>query len=1695
MAEWNIYRKDGSELLDRSGSPVTVHGLSYNGKLMGEEFVTVSVKSPVVIDWAIGDRLYYRGRTYVLSTTPSVQKQARVKSVGNAIIYDSVKFSSLAGDEMTRCEFRDIVLGEQDGHYNFAAQQFAFHCVSLIDFSNRVKANLMRMWRANGCKPEERWRVFTLCVGASGDYYYESLSLDDGEEKTDGQIAPDMHARRISNVSNHKEAVGKKGMVVNISSQKVWDALQNVKDVFDVNFVVQERCIFIGSNGHFLDHSFSYGKSNDGSVLDTTHGLFKIERSVDDSQAVVTRLRAYGSEKNMPSRYYQNSGIEVVFNIASYEVSSYNSHVIFLKLEDAEGVYTSFFSGDRVVRHNSVPKDLPESEKKDNFADSIEYEVDFSVDGLTVPCGVLFLGWKETSTSDSYTSITFYTIDAIDNDGQLLEKLKNGNTVLKAEEGVASSRVSTKYKRIDPNFILPNNMAVQNLMLPGFGFKGNSLKQEVERMFEDQNEASVNLRKKLGYDTFADFSKHYRLSEDPTDPYIEAIPQVDAYGVREESVTFSGGGEDDVEVYPSIEYMMGLDENDETLAKVVGSEMKVEDGGIVEDSDTDKDEYAHFTITIPSIVGLDINKCNTNDSAKISMLDGKCGGMDFDISGRVKDNGDGTLTLTCVRSNSQGIGNLYYPYRDPRGDAYSFDIRKGDRFVLIDLEMPKAYVDGSAMYALLPAAIEFLDKNRDMRYKYSLEVDSIHLARQHDEALEHMRQQQMEGNHDANLEGSIYWTMKAGDLVAFSDADLGIKYDENGAADPITGSIMLDSIEIKEAEGRVPKVTIQLVDEVSVGTLQAMQKQIDGIVKGTISVGSVSGGAGYSAGDIQRMIRTFGGQNFLSKLNDDTANGNITFANGITVNDNADFGRGFVEGSNGARIWQSNGSWHAQFDFLHITKKATFSELEIQSMRHIGGAFILSAASCTIDHVEVIDEAGATFPLVFPIVFDGINVCRCYFLATDGEKHISNDWMVGDQVTCKTFNLLFGSNGSEANHYWWRKVLSIGTTEDGMYHWFDVSAELRGEGENVLYDAGSDLPMSGDECMLLGHQPINANDAVTHANRGNAIIIDSAGEGSPYFRSYRRIGVGENPYSLEGKVRLDLNAENPRIDVSSLTITTTNEYGEESTTNVGEVVGDSFEIYCLDVYASMIEDETGAEVPVNTIPLGMDKWPDVEEQWTPESYYKHADPGDVAITNDGIYYRFQPTEDGDSFEWVIITDTYLIQSIRQSNEALQRANEALGDIADMADDELITPDEKLRMKQRLREMATAYTGIVDECGTFGVSPVALRSAYNLLVAFMEWIVAQPGTTKIKDGSLLLGIMPVKVVGSNDTSYDFGYYAPAGNILHYTDYLTAVSKYNEQCALVRKNITNGVYSKLSEIAIEGGYDENIANNVNAMFNVFSSYVADQTSDAPVYRSLMQMNSDLTYISNWSNEVGKILGSGIVTEDNYAAMFSTAKDENGNTLAESFAQTYVSIEPERDEDGNIILDADGNPQGKWISGYKIKASEIIIETDNFGIDKNGDIYVYGSIVQKPKYINKDNFLSVMDVLFDDTIPGFGRMITYDYDFMKHSGCVIFEGDLTSVLPNPDRVYIQLPGCPTKKISKFDDKFAVVSMIGNRVMIVNKSNVSVGANMNGSSAPIPVGSYAIFVLTRQTENDKTIYRWVREEYDSIDNIQITS
>ena len=180
-------------------------------------------------------------------------------------------------------------------------------------------------------------------------------------------------------------------------------------------------------------------------------------------------------------------------------------------------------------------------------------------------------------------------------------------------------------------------------------------------------------------------------------------------------------------------------------------------------------------------------------------------------------------------------------------------------------------------------------------------------------------------------------------------------------------------------------------------------------------------------------------------------------------------------------------------DYLQVLYKAHFTELEIDKVTAVGGNLLLTAANAVIDKVVTTSS-----------------YIRCYWKKKDfNNTAIDNQFVVGDQIICQSFDVVDGTTYNAENKFYWRLVTGVGQEETTienepmLCNFIDLS----------LTDmaTGSDDPSEGDNIAQLGNR--------TDTDRQNAIILAAynsmdANVEAPSITQY----VGINSYSLDGHI-------------------------------------------------------------------------------------------------------------------------------------------------------------------------------------------------------------------------------------------------------------------------------------------------------------------------------------------------------------------------------------------------------------------------------------------------------------------------------------------------------------------------------------------------------------------------------------------------
>ena len=316
-----------------------------------------------------------------------------------------------------------------------------------------------------------------------------------------------------------------------------------------------------------------------------------------------------------------------------------------------------------------------------------------------------------------------------------------------------------------------------------------------------------------------------------------------------------------------------------------------------------------------------------------------------------------------------------------------------------------------------------------------------------------------------------------------------------------------------------------------------------------------------------------------------------------------------------------NGDSYLEVDRMLVRKVATFIQLLIQQIKHVGGQIILTPASMSCVKVE-----------------DKGDFYRCYFENTDGEKTIEQEFVVGDLARAQTFNVKEGVNQNVTNTYYWRAVVGVGD------NYIDLS--------KTDCDAGSTEPKAGDDIVQLG----NKSDATRQA----AIILSAYGNDAPYFKLYR----GINSYSLDGKEFVSFSRSEVMIIADTIKFSSGESVKDYIDNAVGEVntkVDDA--ISDLSENISFVNQlSKDLEAVKNQIDGAIETWfyepvPTLSNEpavnWATNED-KNVHLGDLYYDGNGKAYRFQMS--GTSYVWQVITDSDITKALADAKKAQDTAD-------------------------------------------------------------------------------------------------------------------------------------------------------------------------------------------------------------------------------------------------------------------------------------------------------------------------------------------------------------------------------------------------------------------------------------------------------
>ena len=484
-----------------------------------------------------------------------------------------------------------------------------------------------------------------------------------------------------------------------------------------------------------------------------------------------------------------------------------------------------------------------------------------------------------------------------------------------------------------------------------------------------------------------------------------------------------------------------------------------------------------------------------------------------------------------------------------------------DTFVILGINLPDEYIL-NAERRLEEEIIKYLQDNNDEKFTFSIGFSRIYFA-ENEDVLNSLNE----------------------------NSKIQITYDNK------TYDLYVSSFSYTMSEGdALPEIKVEL-DETLKTSQNAIQKAINE-VKTTLgsAINEVSQGVA-----MQR-------RSYVSKVQDDTAMGVVDFSKGVK------FGEG------GKVEILDNNSAKLTIEYLEVTKKATFTSLEIQEKTHVGGQMLVTPASMNCGEVEE---------------FEGFY--RCYFQTkgADGSEEIFNQFVVGDQAICQTFNA-WGSK------YYWRLVVGVG--ED----YIDLSKED--------CDEGSGVPEAGDRIIQMGNREDEA--------RQNAIVIAAHGDNSPYIVQYKGINNFDLPNSEDDERITTLLSPTKNVLTGQVKMIAGSsglelfeEWAEKQELIDSKASGEDFDKFksLVDKDIENIKKQVDGAITTwfyDATPT-LDNAPAVD--WiTDDDKNNHL--GDLYYSGAGKAYRFQYDEATSAYYWNLITDEDITEALALAQKAQDTAD-------------------------------------------------------------------------------------------------------------------------------------------------------------------------------------------------------------------------------------------------------------------------------------------------------------------------------------------------------------------------------------------------------------------------------------------------------
>lgn len=786
---WSIIDKLGNEVCK-------VHSLQYNGDWMEARYITVDIKSAVLVDLTIGCYIDYNNERYYLRNVPSRKKNSRRGTNNESFNYDGVRFDSVM-TELEDCMMFDYIENANGEPQCYSGPNFVFYG-SIKNLAERISINLKR-------KYGDKWTIDVDEYVYAKDMIINGVYEEAYEEFAHRENVQEPDPSREREFLRWAEANGYVSkQSININSENCLKALNKVNDT-----MFQDE--YGEGAGYYIDLSIENGEPkrhivigrHEGTICELGYGkgkgLTNIEKKTDPGEGIITRLYAYGNQTNMPMRYYNElfrtpyidtvrvpllegtntlslmnrragqwvSGWEYVpitFSNRDFVKPMINKQKIDFKLSDDRG-------WEKVERQKEV-RVIEVSLTEDN-SDTVLAIVDYPTIYITNLLNPYF-EYTGSNINPRFREFLSFLNSAYHNS----EKDDNGNAKIDrlfVREGVETYLWDSTKKMTD-NDNIAYHMSMPNLMLPGWPKENKNPYVDTDRIL------------------------------------LDGTPAIEYYGIREGVIKFDGSG-DTEDVHPTIKgilaedlisagYDIRLERFDDghldRLYRVDLTQSVFNDTGVPSDYDTPLE--SEFEIELKDI-GFDISDHVEDKSVNISFTSGMLQGRSFEIVGDIEEVNRNVYgkdvrswKLRLRRDQDSALQNMYFPNK-------FYKLYPGDTFVITDITMPKAYID-AASWKLKREAMKKIRMLDHENVSYSLSVDNIYFANQHDEAIE-------------TGGVSLHDTMREGMKIQIYDEDLEIDV-------PVT----IDKLSVKEGNG-IPSYEITLRNEKYVGSYTKLRESAD----------------------------------------------------------------------------------------------------------------------------------------------------------------------------------------------------------------------------------------------------------------------------------------------------------------------------------------------------------------------------------------------------------------------------------------------------------------------------------------------------------------------------------------------------------------------------------------------------------------------------------------------------------------------------------------------------------------------------------------------------------------------------------------------------------------------------------------------------------------------------------------------------